>query len=126
MPVLERIHATRVVAAPAALEAVRWPAGTLVLRTAPDEALVIPNCAPEVADSHAIVESEQGFSGVWISAEEARSLLERHCEWEAPAERPVFVQGAIAAIPAKVWLEKERALLLVPVTYAAEFEERIS
>lgn len=126
MPVLERLHATRVVAAPAALEAVSWPAGTLVLRTAPDEVLAIPSCAPEVSDPHAIVESEHGFSGLWVSAEDACSLLERHCEWEAPAERPALAQGWIAEIPAKIWLEQERALLLVPAPFAAEFEERIS
>lgn len=126
MPVLERIHATRLVAAPAALEAVRWPTGAVVLRTAPDEALVIPTCTPEVSDPHAIVESEHGFSGMWFSAEDIRSLLERHCEWAAPAERPTFAQGSIAEIPAKIWLEQKRALVLVPAPYAAEFEERIS
>lgn len=126
MPALERISATRVVATPEALDAVCWPAGTLVLRTAPDEALTIPTCAPEVSDPHAILESEHGFSGVWVSAEDIHSLLERHCEWEAPTERPALAQGLIAEIPAKIWLEQERALLLVPAPYAAEFEERIS
>jgi hypothetical protein len=126
VPVLERIRATRVVAVPAALEAVHWPPGILVLRIAPDEALAIPNCEPQVGDPHAIVESEHGFSGVWVSAEDARSLLERHCEWEAPVQRPAFAQGSIAEIPAKIWLDQERALLLVPAPYAAEFEERIS
>ena len=123
---LERIRATRVAANPTALDAVRWPAGILVLRTAPDEALAIPTCAPEVSDPDAIVEIEHGFSGVWVSVEDVHSLLERDCEWKAPAERPALAQGLIAEIPAKIWLEQERALLLVPAPYATEFEERIS
>src|SRR6185437_2746893 len=126
VPAFERIYATRVVATPAALDAAPWPAGTLVLRIAPDEALAIPACVPEVSDPHAIVESEHGFSGAWVSAEDARSLLEHHCEWEVLAQGPALAQGSIAEIPAKIWLERQRALVLVPAPYAADFDERIS
>ena len=43
-----------------------------------------------------------------------------------PSARPALAQGAIAGIAAKVWVEAERVLILVPAPFVAEFEERLS
>ena len=66
---LERLVATRVVADPAALDEARWPDSAIVLRTAPDEALVLGLVdADAVSDPHAIVRPETGMVGVWRTA----------------------------------------------------------
>lgn len=118
MLVLERLPATRVVAKPEALD--RLPGG---LRLAPDEALFIDPVG-KVPDEHAIVVEDHSFMGVWMSAEEAAELLERHCEWEPPAQG--LAQGAVAGIPAKLWFAEQRVLILVQAPYADDFMERIA
>ena len=126
MPALNRIPATRIVATPAALDAAVWPDGALVFRIAPDEVLVTPPLsAVTLDDPHAIVVSEGGFAGTWMAVDEALAVLERHCEWELPSERPAFAQGTVAGIPAKVWLEKDRVLFLVPTPFVSDLEERL-
>jgi hypothetical protein len=127
MPELKRLPATRIVASPTALDAAQWPAESLVLRLAPDELLIIPALAQvTLADPHAIIIAEGGYAGVWLPAADALDFLERACEWEIPAQRPAFAQGAVAGIPAKLWLEAERVLIITPAPYAAEFEERMA
>ena len=126
MPALERIFGTRIVATPAALDAAVWPAGVLPLRFAPDEVFVTGVVDPgQIADPHAIVVPEGGYAGVWLPLADGLAFLERACEWAIPPERPAFVQGAVAGIPAKLWLEQERMLLLVPAPYAADMADRI-
>ncbi len=129
MPALERIQGTRIAAGPAALDAVDWPAGVIVLRLAHDEAYVTPPLASDdiiiAHDPHAIVIEEGAFAGVWIDHDQALDLLERLCEWEIPDERPAFAQGAVAGIPTKLWLTDERVLFIVQAPYAAEMEERL-
>jgi len=129
VPKLNRIPATRVVAKAAALDSLE--AGeSLVLRFAPDEAWISPPLTDvsklEAGDPHGIIIADSGYSGVWLAADEALSFLERNCEWDIPAKRPAFAQGAVAGVPAKLWLESERVLFLVPTPYATDFEERMS
>jgi len=135
--VLDRLAATRIVALPDALDAAEWPEGALVLRLAADEALVtadVPSSA--IADPHAIVERETGFSGVWMDAEAARDVLERECDWELPrsmrqwgngsaADRPAFTQGMVAGLPVKLWFEHDRVLFVVASPFAADLMERL-
>jgi hypothetical protein len=91
----------RVVADPAALDAARWRGEDVsVLRFAPDDALGLGASAVDVDDVDAIVEAEAGYVGVWLSIGD----LERHLEWPLPTERPALAQGAVAGVPAKVWL----------------------
>lgn len=124
MPELKRFAATRIVATPAALDAARWPQDALALRIAPDEVLVTAAVSAEIVnDPHAIVVPDAGFAGVWIDADEALDFLERSCEWELPAARPAFAQGAVAGLPVKLWFEQERVLFIVPAPYAADLEE---
>ena len=125
MPVFERVHTTRIVATPAALDAARWPAGHIALRTAADEVLITPPLAePKVADEHAIVLADSSFCGGWIAAALALTVLERECEWELPRARPAFAQGMVAGLPLKLWFESERVLVLVAGPFAHELAER--
>lgn len=125
MPVFERVHTTRIVATPAALDAARWPAGHIALRTATDEVLITPPLAePKVADEHAIVLADSSFFGGWIEAALALTVLERECEWELPRARPAFAQGMVAGLPLKLWFESERVLVLVAGPFAHELAER--
>jgi hypothetical protein len=131
VPGLSRIPGIRIVATPAALDALVTPDDTLILRLAPDEALIVredlgaPVAQPEVDDEHAIVEPDAGFAGAWWPIADATRRLERTCEWELPTMRPALAQGAVAEIPAKLWLEEERVLVLVPAPLQADFEERM-
>lgn len=127
MPELKPIAATRIVATPAALDAVTWPQDALVLRIAPDEVLVTAAVNGDIVeDSHAIVAPDAGFVGAWVAAEEALAFLERACEWELPGERPAFAQGAVAGLPVKLWFEEDRVLFIVPAPFALDLEERLS
>jgi hypothetical protein len=119
------ISARRVAATPAALDGATWPAGSLVLRIAPDDVLIIGDGVIEVTDPHAIVDEESGFAGIWMPAGEAESLLARECAWELPPAGPAFVQGMVAGLPLKMWLESDRVLLMVPAALAHELGARL-
>jgi hypothetical protein len=124
VPALERLHGMRVVAAPAALDAAGWhgPGEVTVLRLAPDDAFAIGATGVDVDDHHAIVESEPGFAGAWMPVEE----LAHHIEWSLPADRPILAQGAVANVPARVWLPGGNDVLLVTAAaYAHELESRL-
>ena len=129
-PRLRSLEATRVAAAPAALddllERPPWPAEALALRLAPDELLLTARQDFEVAgDPHAIVERETGFSYVWLDPADADRFLDRECDWERPSTRPALAQGTVAGIPVKLWFEAERTLILAPAPFAAAFQRRL-
>ena len=125
MPVLERLTGLRVVADPAALDGARWQGDDVtILRVAPDDAFGLGAFTVEVDDEHAIVEAEAGYVGMWLPIED----IVPHLEWPLPSERPVLVQGAIAGVPAKLWLvdaDDADALLLTAAPYAAELVGRL-
>jgi hypothetical protein len=123
---LEPLRGLRVVADPGALEAARWAGhDPLVLRFAPDEAFVIGAEDVTLEDAHAIVEPEAGFAGAWLTADELLSHVVPHMEWPLPEARPVLVQGSIAGVPSKLWLEADRALLVTLAAYRRELEGRL-
>ena len=127
MPELKRLPATRIVATPAALDAINWPADRHVFRFAPDELLVTPPVAnPVLDDQHAIVVTDSSYAGVWLPAAEALTFLEQACEWELPVTRPAFAQGAVAGIPTKLWFEADQILFIIPAPYIVDFEERMA
>jgi len=99
---LERLPGLRVVADPAALDAATWrgPAEVTVLRLAPDDAFAIGATEVDVDDEHAIVEPEPGFAGAWVPVED----VAHHVEWSIPTQRPALAQGAVANVPARIWL----------------------
>jgi hypothetical protein len=124
----------RVVASPAALDAAVWQDDRaadddfepLVLRCAPDETLAIGAVRVEVPDSHAIVEPETGYAAVMIEADEFEERVARHVEWTLPPERPAFAQGAIASVPAKLYLDPSGvATIVVATAYLDDLIERL-
>ncbi len=129
----------RIVASPAALDGVTWPAGTTVLRFAPDDVFVIGDepgrlGVDSVNDPHAIVAAESGFVGCWLNADQLAHVVE-HVDWSLPIERPVLAQGFVAGVPAKLYLighrgetngDLDQALLLTNAPYAADLWERLS
>ena len=122
----EVLTATRIAATSAALDAAQWPSDAIVLRTAPDEAIVLAAIASSlIADAHAIVEPETALFGVWMPIDEALALLERECDWELPVARPAFAQGAVAGLPLKLWFERDRVLFVVSAPFATDFAERL-
>ena len=132
MLALETLHGTRVVAAPATLDAAVWPAAATVLRFAPDDVFVIGGETLTVTGEHAIVAAEAGFVGCWLSTAELDDLAE-HIDWPLPAaaERPALAQGFVASVPAKLWLTGSAtggpaALLLTNAPYARELQERLA
>ena len=124
MPVLERLRGTRVVAEPAAIDALvaAWPASVVPIRSAPDDVFAIGIDAAEVDDPHAIVEDERGFVGGWCTLAEVAP----HAEWSMPSARPALAQGSIAGVPAKIaWLPDGRAWIVTHAAYAAELVARL-
>lgn len=136
MPALEPFVCLRVVATVAAIDAARWPGGSIALRVAPDEALVIPDSVAHsadstdlsdvtVADPHAIIERDTGWCAAWVPSAQAIDLLERACRWEPPRARPAFAQGALADLPVKMWFEADRVLFVVAAPFAVDLEARL-
>jgi hypothetical protein len=124
VPALDRLHGLRVVGDPAALDAARWQgaAEITVIRLAPDDVFAIGAESVHVDDEHAIVESEPGFVGAWLPAE----VVAHHTEWSLPRERPALAQGAVAQVPARVWLPDEGdALLITASAYADDLASRL-
>ena len=79
MHVFNRLSGSRIVAKPAALDAITWPEGSIALRFAADELYITPalDSADLVTaqDEHAIVISEGAFSGAWV--EQRNKTIER-------------------------------------------------
>jgi hypothetical protein len=121
----DRLHGFRVVASPQALDRLTWPDGSVTLRLAPDDLLVIGKAMAALGDEPAIVEQEAGFVGWWLTLEELHEHVLEHVDWPLPASRPALAQGLIAGVPAKLWLTLDRALLLCPAAYAHELEARL-
>jgi hypothetical protein len=126
VPALESLLGERIVADPAALDAAGWTGDPpLVLRFAPDEVFAIGSADLSVDDPDAIREPESGIAGVWLTADELERLVLPHVEWPLPEVRPALAQGTIAGVPAKLWLEDDRALLLTLAAYRTELQDRL-
>lgn len=125
MPVPEVLKGRRVVAAPAALDAAQWPPAWMVLRFAPDEALVVGDGDLVVDDRHALVEDDASLAVIELPLSEAGDVLARLGDWQWPIPGEPLSQGLIAGIPAKVWTGAELVLLIVPTSYLHEVEDRL-
>ncbi len=119
----EPLSGVRAVAAPAVLDALSWPDGVAALRFAPDDLFAIGATADNAGD--AIVETEAGFVGWWLTLEELYDHIVEQVDWPLPETLPALAQGLIAGVPAKLWLTNDRALLLCAAAYAHELEERL-
>ena len=120
----EPIDAMRVIAAPQALDELAWTDDVVALRLAPDDLLAVGTASIRVAAEHIVVH-EAGFVGWWLTHEELTAEVMPHIDWPLPTERPALAQGLVAGVPAKLWLEEDRALLLCAAAYAHELEERL-
>lgn len=125
MPALERLEGTRVVADPAAIDAMvgALAPSIVVLRFAPDDVFAIDVSSAAVDDPDAIIETEHGFVGGWSGLDAIRP----HLEWSLPTERPALAQGSIAGVPAKLYLPEDGAdvLVVTAAAYAATLAERL-
>jgi len=123
---LETIRGVRIVADPAAIDSIVVADGTLVLRFAPDDALVLVEGRLESVGGDAIAVEESGFVGCWLAPAEVAERLVPHIEWPLPVARPALAQGLVAGVPAKLWLGTDRALLLCAAPYAHDLAERLA
>lgn len=126
MRALEPVRGLRVIASAAALDAATWDEHVVVLRLAPDDAFGVGAERVEVADDDAIVVPETGFVGAWLRPHEFAEHVRPQIEWTLPEARPALAQGLIAGVPAKLWLEHERTLVLCAAAYSYELADRIS
>ncbi|HEV8281713.1 MAG TPA: hypothetical protein VGQ02_07650 [Candidatus Limnocylindrales bacterium] len=122
----------RVVASPEAIDRAVWhdegpeEFEPLVVRLAPDDAFAIGATGVEVDDQHAIVEHEVGFIALMFPADEFVDVVVPRLEWPAPMERPAFAQGAIAGVPAKLYLDSTgAAIVLVLASYLDDLLARL-
>lgn len=125
MLAIEPLAATRIVATPSALETASWPAGTIVMPIAPDEALVIGDIPGGIDDPHAIIEDEGGFVVLRLTRAELDDWMSRQSEWALPHSPTSFSQGMVAGLPVKVWVDGELALVVTRVSLAAELADRL-
>jgi hypothetical protein len=123
--VAEVLAGRRVVASPAAIDNAVWPASAMVLRIAPDDALLVGDGPIEINDPHAIVEPDGGFCAVRLAADRVIDLLAANASWQLSDERPCLAQGMVAGLPVKVWMEDNWALLICPTPFAFELEARL-
>ena len=126
MPGVEIINGRRVVATSAAIDSGRFPPNAHVLRIAPDDVLVIGDGSIELADDDAIIEADAGWCALRVGEEQATEIIARHAAWNPPAHRPVMVQGMIAGLAAKVYLDGDNSLIIVATPFGAELEERLA
>ena len=119
----ETVTASRVVAEARTIEDGSWPAGSLVLRIAPDEVLMIGDGEPRVIDPHAIVVPDSGWTMFRMATPNAAVVMEQCATWPLPAEG--FAQGMVAGIAAKAWVGRVEVQFLVPGVFADDFEQRL-
>jgi hypothetical protein len=126
VPAAEILRGCRIVATPAAIDGAGLPPDAVVLRIAPDDVLVVGDGPIVVPDDHAIIEPDTGWCALIVSEERALTVLAHHAAWDPPADRPVLVQGMVAGLAAKLYLDGNRSMLIVATPFAAELEERLS
>jgi hypothetical protein len=119
----ELLHGLRVVATPAAIDGILLPADGVVLRIAPDDAVVVGAAAMAVDDPHAIVEHEYAFVYWRLTPAEFAPITHR-IEWPLP-DPGQLGQGLIAGVPAKIMIALDHVLLVVSAGLAHELIERL-
>jgi hypothetical protein len=123
------LFGVRITAKPAAIDAVTWPAGAIMVRIAPDDALVIDATVDDAApvathDPYAIIEAEAMFRGAWLDEAQLEALTHK-LEWPLPAGRPALAQGMVCGLAIKLVLESDRTLLIVSGSAFHEVADRL-
>jgi hypothetical protein len=110
------------------LEGLSPSPGALLCRVAPDELLLVALDGGQPATGTAAVLSvdcSDGFA-VWsLAGADADAAFARLSAIELPAERPAFLQGAVAGVPAKVLAENGRLVVLVASVLGHHLRERV-
>lgn len=119
----------RITAKPAAIDAVTWPAAAIMVRIAPDDALVIDATVDDAAavaahDPHAIIEPEAMFRGAWLDAAQLAALTHK-LEWPLPTTRPALAQGMVCGLAIKLVMQADRTLLIVSGSAFHEVPDRL-
>lgn len=123
MPAPEMLDVIRVVATPDAIASLESD-GT-VLQVAPDEALVLDAMDVAVDDPYAITTADDGFVGVQIDRAAVADWCEREADWPLPELVSFFVQGMVAGLAVKIWMNGDTALVMCRTSLAAELEKRL-
>lgn len=123
MPAPEMLDAIRVVATPDAIASLESD-GT-VLQVAADEALVLDATDVAVDDPHAITTADDGFVGVQMDRAAVTDWCEREADWPLPELVSYFVQGMVAGLAVKIWMNGDTALVMCRTSLAAELEKRL-
>lgn len=123
MPAPEMLDAIRVVATPDAIASLESD-GT-VLQIAPDEALVLDATDVAVDDPYAIIVPDDGLVGVLLDRAAVEDWCEREADWPLPELVSYFVQGMVAGLAVKIWVNGETALVMCRTSLAADLEERL-
>jgi hypothetical protein len=119
----EPLAGLRVVARPAALDAVVTPDGGTILRIATDDAIITGTAVLSVDDPYAIVEPEYAFVH-WRLTPAEFEAIKRHIEWPLPSAGELG-QGLIAYVPAKIMIASDHVLLIVSASLADDLAERL-
>jgi hypothetical protein len=119
----EPLHGLRVVAKPAAIDYILPPDGAMMLRIAPDDAIVTGAATLIVDDDFAIVEPEYSFVHWRLTPAEFEAVT-HHIEWALPPAGRLG-QGLIAGVPAKIMITADDVLLVVSAGLAHELSERL-
>mgnify|MGYP001481663326 CR=1 FL=1 len=119
----DQLHGLRVVAKPAALDAVVVPKGATMLRIAPDDAIVVGATALTLDDPFAIIEPEYAFVHWRLTLQEFEGVA-HHIEWSLPVGGRLG-QGLIAGVPAKILIKHDHVMLVVSAGLAHELLERL-
>jgi hypothetical protein len=130
-----RAPGVRVVAAPDAIDRATWQdAGPgpdefepLVLRFAPDEAFAVGATGVWIDDPDAIAGPEVGFVAVMYPVDEFTEFVVPRIDWPVPVDRPAFVQGLIAGVPAKLYIDTTgAATVFLMAVYLDDYLARIA
>ncbi len=124
MPELETIAGRRIIALSTVLDAMHWPEDALVARLAPDDVLLIGTGELDIADDHAIIEEEAGFSGIWLERSAATDWFERNATWQPVPDG--LAQGMAAGLPVKALTVGDRVLLMIATVLRKDLEERLA
>ena len=123
------LFCVRITAKPAAIDAATWPAAAIMVRVAPDDALVIDAtvddaAAVAAADPHAIIEPEAMFRGAWLDDAQLEALTHK-LEWPLPTTRPALAQGMVCGLAIKLVLQADRTMLIVSGSAFHEVPDRL-
>jgi hypothetical protein len=123
VPVPEMLDVIRVVATPQAISTL--VSDGVVLQIAPDEALILDATDVQCDDEYAITIPDDGFVGVEMSRADLEDWCHRESEWPLPELVSFFVQGMVAGLAVKIWVNGDHALVIGRTSLATDLGERL-